>query len=93
MNDTRSSTNPVAARKAEGALRERFHVRAAVTTNVQLHAKANSCARGEVPEVLSQDTSATENAAIPATPAARNAAASRMIPEGLPSISTSARAA
>ena len=81
----------VEERKKTARMRERRHVKTAVATNVQLHARAKSCASGEVPEVVSHATSAAENAAIPATPAARDAAASRMIPEGLPSISTLSR--
>jgi hypothetical protein len=90
MNENRGSSNPSAARKAGAARRERRHVRRAVTTYVQLHTRANSAARGEVLEVLGQ---ATQNAAIPARPAARSAAASRMIPNGLPSISPAFRGA
>jgi len=62
-------------------------VRRAVTTYVQFHTRANSAARGEVLEVLGQ---VTQNAATPARPAARNAAASRIIADGLPSISPAA---
>ena len=79
MNDNRNSSNPIAARKAGAARRERRHVRTAVTTNVQLHAKANSCAKGEVPAVLNHDRNATQNAAIPTRPATRNTPASTMI--------------
>jgi hypothetical protein len=56
----------------------------AVTTYVQLHIRANSAARGEVLEVLGQ---AAQNAIIPTSPAARNAPASRIVPNGLLSVS------
>src|ERR687892_732459 len=79
-----NSSNPIAPRKAGAAKRERRHVRTAVTTYVQLHTRVNSAAKGEVLEVLGQ---AAENATIPARPAARNAPASRIVPNGVLSIS------
>src|SRR5687767_8184567 len=84
MNHAGNISSAIAARKAGAARRERRHVRMAVATYVQLHVRANSAARGEVLEVLGQ---ATQNAAIPARPATRNAPASRIIPNGLLSIS------
>jgi len=83
-NDAGNTSNPIAARNAGAARRDRRHVRRAVTTYVQLHIRANTAARGEVLEVLGQ---VTQNAAIPARPAARNTPASRVIPNGLLSIS------
>ena len=70
-----TSSNAVAARSARGATPERRHVKKAVVTNVLLHARAMSAARGEVPGVVNQALSAAENAASPTTPAAANAAA------------------
>jgi hypothetical protein len=84
MNDAGNISNPIAAIKAVAAKRDRRHVRTPATMYAQLHARANSAARGEVLEVLGQ---AVQNAAIPARPAARSAAASRMIPNDLASIS------
>src|SRR5688572_1509588 len=89
-NDKGNTSKVIAARKAGAARRERCHVRRAVTTYVQLHIRANSAARGEVLEVLGQ---ATQNAAIPARPATRNVPASRIIPNGLLSISPISSAA
>ncbi len=83
-NHNRTTSNPIAVRKTGAARRERRHVRAPAARYVQLHARANSAARGEVFAVLGQ---AAQNPAIPARPAARSPAPSTMIPNGLPSIS------
>jgi hypothetical protein len=83
-NDVGNTSNPIAARKAGAARRDRRHVRRAVTMCVQLQSRANTAARGEVLELLGQ---AAQNAAIPTRPAARNTPASRVIPNGLPNIS------
>jgi hypothetical protein len=78
------SSNPIAATKAGPAMRERCHVRTAVTRYVQPHVRANSAARGEVLDVLGQ---AAQNAPIPASPATRKTPASRVVPKVLLSIS------
>lgn len=75
INLAGNSSNPIAARKAGAAKRERRHVRTAVTTYVQLHIRANNDARGEVLEVPGQ---AAQNVTIPARPAARNVPASKV---------------
>src|SRR6185295_7519263 len=86
--DNGNISNPIAAIKAAAAKRERRHVRTPPTMYAQLHAAANSAARGEVLEVLGHTA---HNAAIPAKPAARSAAASSMIPNGRPSIPPNSR--
>ena len=82
-NQNRGDSNPIAARKAGAARRERRHVSRALTMYVQLHTRDNSAARGEVLDVRGQ---AAQNAAIPARPAARSAAAKNQS-DGLPSMS------
>src|SRR5512145_1946247 len=84
MNFAGNSSSAIAATKRGAAKRERRHVRMAVTTYVQPHVRANSAARGEVLEVLGQ---AAQDAAMPARPATRKTAASRVVPGVLLSIS------
>jgi hypothetical protein len=65
--------------KAGPAKREWRHVKTLVTMHTQLHTKAISARRGEVLEFLGK---AAKNTTIPARLAARNAAASRIVPTG-----------
>ena len=83
-NHNGTISNAIAARKAGAARRERRHVRTPAARYVQLHARANSDARGDVLAVLGQ---AAQSPAIPARPAPRSTAASTMIPNGLSNIS------
>ena len=82
-NQKRGNSNPIAARNAGAARRERRHVSRALTRYVQLHTKDNSAARGEVLEVLGQ---AAQNAASPAILAMRKTPVSKVVPRVLLSI-------
>jgi hypothetical protein len=79
-NQSRGNSNPIAARKVGAARRERRHISRALAIYVQLHTREISAASGEVLESLGKTA---QNAAIPARPAARSAAASRTNPKGL----------